>query len=244
MSGIVSQVLQANWQLFRDVNGLAGHHHLLDQLMIFSANDLVVLAPLLLLALWFLVARFSPLLRPLGLAGPEHQPWRRLTQQMALLGCGAVALALALNLMLGHLIYEPRPFVSHPTADHLLIAHPADASFPSDHMAVAFAVATTLLLYLELVVVTWLPGKAQLTLAQAARRTGPVGVAALVAVVALVAAGVIGVARVYVGVHYPGDIAGGAACGFVAASLLTIGRSSLFPLLDRCVALAERLHLA
>ncbi len=71
MTGIISPLLQANWQLFRVVNGQAGHHHLFDQLMVFSASDLIFLAPLLLLGLWCLAARFSPLLRPLGLTGAK-----------------------------------------------------------------------------------------------------------------------------------------------------------------------------
>lgn len=126
--------LRDNWHTFRDINGLADHHPFVDALMVFSANDLILALPLLLLGFWFLFARWSPLMRRAATHGTlQEEAGRRLGQRVALLGCGAVALALAFNVALGHLLYEPRPFVSHPTADHLLISHSADASFPSDH---------------------------------------------------------------------------------------------------------------
>lgn len=248
MSGVISLIQQDNWHLFLEINGMAGRHALLDTLMVMSASDLIFLMPLLLLAFWFAVARFSPVLSVLGLAGPTRLGARRLAQEMALIGCAAVAFALAFNLALAHLVYEPRPFISHPQADHLLMSYSADASFPSDHTAVAFAVATTLCLYLELAVASWVRSVAQSRLGELGDvvmgSRVPLGAPALLAGVALLAAVTIGFARVYVGVHYPGDIAGGAACGFVAASLLVILRPRLEPVLDGIIGLAERLRLA
>ncbi|GAC1627404.1 MAG: hypothetical protein NVS4B11_24670 [Ktedonobacteraceae bacterium] len=54
----------------------------------------------------------------------------------------------------------------------------------------------------------------------------------------------IGIARVYVGVHYPGDIIGGIGCGFVSALLMTAARPFVEPLLKYIIHIAERLHLA
>ena len=54
-------------------------------------------------------------------------------------------IALGINILVGNLLFEPRPFVSYPTLVHKLIAHAADASFPSDHAAVSFAIATVLI---------------------------------------------------------------------------------------------------
>lgn len=244
MNDLSSLILRDNWQLFEDVNGMAGHNSSLDSLMKVSASDLIFLLPLLLVGFWFLFARYSPLLRAMRLGRPGDIAHRRLAQQMALLGCGAVVLALAFNVILGHLLYEPRPFVSHPQADHLLVGHAADASFPSDHTAIAFAIAMTLVLYVFLVVAAWMPGKGKVTLADRVRGLGPLTIPAIIAGVALLAAIVIGFARVYVGVHYPGDIAGGAGCGFLAASILATLRPRLAAILNRVIELAERLRLA
>jgi undecaprenyl-diphosphatase len=62
--------------------------------------------------------------------------------------------------------------------------------------------------------------------------------------VAVGAVATIGIARVYVGVHYPGDIMGGIGCGFVSALLVTVVRPFVEPLLTSIIHIAERLHLA
>jgi undecaprenyl-diphosphatase len=103
----------------------------------------------------------------------------------------AAGLALAANLLISHFWIRPRPFADHPGAVHVLLAHNADASFPSDHAAAGFAVAVVLLRY--------------------HRRLGwaAIGGAALMCF-----------ARVYVGEHYPGDVLAGAAIGTVAGVAL------------------------
>lgn len=62
--------------------------------------------------------------------------------------------------------------------------------------------------------------------------------------IALAAVATIGLARVYVGIHYLGDILGGFLCGFLAALLVTTIRTRVEPVLRRIIQLAERLHLA
>jgi undecaprenyl-diphosphatase len=99
----------------------------------------------------------------------------------------AAALALGANLLISHFWVRPRPFADHPGAVHVLLAHSADASFPSDHAAAGFAVAVVLLRH--------------------HRRLGWAAVAA---------AAVMSFARVYVGDHYPGDVLAGALIGSVA----------------------------
>ncbi len=101
----------------------------------------------------------------------------------------AVCLALAVAFVCGLLITEARPFVTDSDTA-LLIKHAKDNSFPSDHATVASAAAVVAAL-------AW-PRWAWLFL---------VPVAA------------IGVARIFVGVHYPGDIVGGFAIGTLAALL-------------------------
>ncbi len=243
----ISILLRDNWHAFQDINGMAGHQPLLDPVMVFSANDLILLFPLLLLLAWFAFARWSPLATSTnGSSTPLYEYDRRLGQRMTLLGVAAVAIALAFNLTLGHLFYEPRPFVAHPGAVHLLIAHATDASFPSDHEAVAGAVTSILVLYLILTLLSrwrYLRQRRQASF-------GDLGFSGTwlfvigVTIVALGAVTAIGVARVYVGVHYPGDIIGGVVCGFIGALLVTAARPLVAPLLTFTIRIAEHLHLA
>jgi membrane-associated phospholipid phosphatase len=54
----------------------------------------------------------------------------------------------------------------------------------------------------------------------------------------------IGIARVYTGIHSPGDIVAGVLCGFAGGVFAVALRPLLEPLLTLIVRLAERLHLA
>jgi membrane-associated phospholipid phosphatase len=111
------------------------------------------------------------------------------TLAAAVWACAAVLLAVAVNQPIVHAVREARPFTGHP-AVLVLVARSADASFPSDHSVMAGAAAAGLLLV--------------------SRRIG---------LVALVAAVVMAFARVYVGVHYPGDVLAGLVVGAAVAIL-------------------------
>ena len=99
---------------------------------------------------------------------------------------GGAALGLLGNVIVSHLWYRDRPFVAHPAVVHLIVHHSADASFPSDHSAALAGIAVGLGAF-----VWWL---------------GAIGAVWALAV---------GLARVYVGEHYPGDILGGYALGII-----------------------------
>lgn len=112
-----------NWDVTRAINGLAGQVGTLDLLMWLAATDLIfviLLAPLL---WWFL-----PLAASSG-------------KRAALAAIGAVVASQGLNLVIGHLLFVPRPFVAHHVL--LLVQAAHDSSFPSDHATAAFAVAMT-----------------------------------------------------------------------------------------------------
>jgi len=107
-----------------------------------------------------------------------------------ILTVAAVYLADAAAAVLKALVDRPRPFVRYPEPK-ILVPRPHDASFPSGHAATSFAAATILSFAF--------PGAAPAFL----------GLAAAIAY-----------SRVYVGVHYPLDVLGGAALGALVAIAL------------------------
>ena len=122
---------------------------------------------------------------------------------------GGVMLALALiidlifcNGVLKPLFHRVRPFDVNPAVE-LLIARPTDYSFPSGHTAVSFAAAT----------VIW-----------PLNRKWGVAAFALAALIAL--------SRLYLYVHYPSDILGGALAG----ALFGYAAIRLTPVLEKAIA--------
>ncbi|GIG59651.1 undecaprenyl-diphosphatase [Longispora fulva] len=98
----------------------------------------------------------------------------------------ALAVAFVASQVLAQLNGQLRPFQTHHV--HQLIAHDNGVSLPSDHATAAFAIAFGVAVFLN-------------------RRWGAV---------LAVAAAAIGLARVWVGVHYPGDILAAAVIAAVA----------------------------
>ena len=245
---LISTELADNWRAFLDINGLARHNSMLDSVMIFSANDLILLLPLLAALVWLSVARWSPYLRWLraryGDALSERARW--VGQRIAISAALAAAIALGLNILLGKLIYEPRPFVSNPSAVRLLISHAKDASFPSDHEAIAMsiALALTVAMFWLLMAALREPLRGKAAGWSWGRAFGYIAIPAIFALVALASASLIGFARVYDGVHYPHDILGGALCALVGVIISL----TLLPILENLyrpiIRAAEALHLA
>ncbi len=99
--------------------------------------------------------------------------------------------ALLANQIIIQVWTRPRPFVAHPDTVNVLLSHSADPSFPSDHASPAFAIALVLVAF--------------------HRKLGAL---------ALLLAILISYSRVYVGDHYPGDVAAGAVVGAVVAFVL------------------------
>ena len=154
-----------------------------------------------------LFARFSPyvIAALLVLLWFSGQDAKRLRDREAVIHAGAAVL---LGLVVTQLITMAwhRP---RPFLVHhatVLVPRVYDSSFPSNHAMAAFAIATAVILY---------------------DRTIGIALMALAALVAL--------SRVYVGLHYPGDIAAGALIGAVVA----VGLLAARPLLDRAAHLVD-----
>jgi undecaprenyl-diphosphatase len=183
--------------IFMYLNGLPSHVPALGRFAAWVAQAALVLYAPLLLWLWF---------RSRAGAGD-----RRRTVLLAVL---AAVLSLSVNAVLNAAVPRLRPFVMVPA--NVLVPPPHDPSFPSDHAAVAAAIAATLIL----------------------RGDQALGVAAMWG------AAIIGTARVIVGIHYPTDILGGMVVGAGAAAAVSGARRFLEPLLAFLIALARRLRLA
>jgi len=124
----------------------------------------------------------------------------------------SAALALGIAQVITHLWERPRPFVAHPDVAHLFVSHSLDPSFPSDHATAAFAIAVSIFLR--------------------NRRIGAIAIAM---------AAILAVARVAVGVHYPGDVLGGAALGTLCALFFWLPpvRRPLHAFADRLAAVYD-----
>jgi undecaprenyl-diphosphatase len=239
MQSIIQALLSINESLFLAINSPAGHTPPLDALMPLLANDLIFLLPLLLLLLWWI-----PGGKTLATARERSS-----SREVILWGIAAVALALILNVAFGAIIVEPRPFITQ----HIqrLIPHAADDSFPSDHAAVSFAIAGALLLrYWMTLQVHALPAAGSpfssknapaLSHGELSRLRFSCG---LLAIFGLIFAIAVGYARIYVGVHYPLDIVGGAMIGLVSAWLVSLAHKLLQPIALLVERGARLIHLA
>ncbi len=100
----------------------------------------------------------------------------------------SAGIALLVNQVISHLWERARPSDAHAGAHLYFVAPSHDPSFPSDHASASFAIAMAVFLV--------------------SRRVG---------VAFFAAAAAIAIARVLVGLHYPGDIAAGALIGMGSA---------------------------
>jgi undecaprenyl-diphosphatase len=108
----------------------------------------------------------------------------------ALAGLAALVVGLASSEVLKSLVMQPRPFLSLPDV-RLLVSPPSSYSFPSVNATYAFAASSG----------------ASLTARRLLGRLPVWGWGFLALAVA------VSYSRVYVGVHYPGDVLGGAIIG-------------------------------
>jgi undecaprenyl-diphosphatase len=133
--------------------------------------------------------------------------WIRRTRGVALGLTIALAVVAILVFALKMIVGRARPCMGLPNVHALYFTAPTDGSFPSGHAAGSFCFATYL--------------------AMRALQSGWSSRAkiAVTVVLGLFAAGV-SISRVYLGVHYPFDIAGGALLGSVVGALFALRRQA------------------
>lgn len=121
---------------------------------------------------------------------------------LIIMGISGIA-ALLINVVVAKFWFRPRPFVSLPKGEFTqLIPHSVDSSFPSDHTAGSFGFAAGSWKIADL----WVQKSFTIL------------------------AAMVGIARVYVGVHWPTDVIAGAVVGIVSARLVRKYNRLLLPL--------------
>jgi undecaprenyl-diphosphatase len=159
-----------DWRLEHAIYEVSLHHHWVGSLFHGIEQASIPVMVVITAALWFV-----------GRPG-SNRKWKLAC------ACGflSAAIGYVIAFVIHHLYDRPRPYEAHT------IAHPwsssTDASFPSDHTTVSFAIAFAVLAF-----------------------------DSVVGVLFLVIATIIGVGRLFIGAHYPGDVLMGVAIGAVAA---------------------------
>jgi undecaprenyl-diphosphatase len=162
-----------DWRLEKWIYGVSLHHHWVGTLFSDIEKVSIPLMVVMTAALWF----FS---RPGG-----DRKWKLASAS----GFAAAALAYAAAFVIHHAWARPRPYMSHH------ISHPwstaTDASFPSDHATVSFAIAFAVLAF-----------------------------DTVAGVIFLVVAAIIAIGRLFIGAHYPSDVFTGLVIGLLAAGVV------------------------
>lgn len=178
--------------LFRLINNFSGRSEALDFLGVFAASGLIWMM------LFFLVGIFA-----------SRTNFKEQVHDFAtfILAGFATVFAYTTNYLISLVYFRARPFVALTDVHQLIFKETAEKSFPSDHAALAFAIAIAVLL--------------------AHRKWG---------IAFFVVALFVGVGRVFVGVHYPADVLFGAIVGGLWALLLChYGRATVERLLKKKV---------
>lgn len=187
-----------DYDLFKSINGLAGHSGAVDAVMEMFATKGPYIMLALMALLWLL---------------PRPTVPRGLERRLVIYAGISMAIALGLNQILGHTWDRPRPFLAHQVTQLIVASH--DSSFPSDHAAFGFGLALPVLI--------------------ARRGWG---------IILLLGALIMSFARVYVGAHYPGDIAGALVTAAVATAIVWACRGLLEAPVEWLLALLARVGLA
>lgn len=180
----------------------------LNELMIFAAENLIYLVPLSLLALWFMPEKEGTNTAfQMALTLPRVVIKNGKTKSVFIFV--TIVVSLVFSYAMGHLYSHPAPYsVGYET----LIRETPENSFPSQHTTVVFAFAWALLYLHD----RWRDG-----------------------LIAVLFASLVGISRVYVGVHYPIDIVGGIGASLLGFILVYTARSPVVAFASQCIRIEE-----
>lgn len=208
MTAITTSGLPPQYEeLFRSHIG----NPILNEIMLFAAENLVYLIPLVLLYLWFTPEeKRTNSAFQMALAIPQLTAKEGKVKSVFIFVTIVVSLALAYTL--GQLYSHPAPYMAG--YDTLLVEAPEN-SFPSQHTTVVFAFAWSLLYLQDRLRVRF---------------------------VALAFASLVGISRVYVGVHYPIDIIGAIGASLLGFTLVYAARNLVMDFARLCIRIEDRLR--
>ena len=185
-----------DWRLERAIYDVSLHHHWVGSLFHGVEQASIPVMVVLTGLLWF----FSrPALE--ASAGNPPTPGEKVGSPAAARGgdrkwklaCGsgyaAAALGYVIAFVIHHIYDRARPYEAHHFRDPW--SSSTDASFPSDHTSLSFAIAFAVLAF-----------------------------DTTAGVLFLIVAAIIGVGRLFIGAHYPGDVLAGVGVGLVAALIV------------------------
>jgi undecaprenyl-diphosphatase len=172
-----------DWRWEHSIYDVSLHHHWVGSLFHGIEQASIPVMVVITAVLWFLA-------RP-SLEAPSAEPASPGGNRTWKLACGSAYLSAAIAyvaaFVIHHLYDRPRPYEAHPSLPHPW-SSATDASFPSDHTSLSFAIAFAVLMF-----------------------DGVAGA------IFLVVAAIIGVGRLFIGALYPGDVAGGFVLGLIVA---------------------------
>lgn len=174
-----------DYRIFRAINQFAGRFRLFDTIMIIISQKVRYLFLILLIFMWF-----------------RNNSYKKVTLYAGI----SVVVTLFLNCLIKLFYFKPRPFLKFWV--HLLPPSPSkkNSSFPSKHTTLAFAVATSVLLYKR-----------------------------VVGYILFIFAFLAGFSRIWMGQHFPSDIVGSAILGSLTSSIVYITKRVWNPIIDRVI---------
>ncbi len=174
----MQQILNLDYQIFQAINSLSGKWQVLDWFGIFCAKYLIFVVFLIFVIWWIKITKTR---------SSENWP---IEGKRKWLIFGSVTLPAVLSFLVNQLLalikFRGRPFLNLDI--NKLVEPLSEKSFPSDHSAIAFAIAVAVYFHNKKL------GK-----------------------ILLVLAFLIALGRIFGGVHYPIDVIGGAVVGTVLA---------------------------
>lgn len=174
-----------DYRIFRVINQFAGRFRLLDTIMVTISQKVRYLYMIFLIFMWF-----------------RNNFYKKVTLYAGI----SIVITILLTSFIKLFYFKPRPFLKLWV--HLLPPFPSkkNSSFPSKHTTLAFAVATSVVLYKRVM------GSVMFILAFLA-----------------------GFSRIWMGQHFPSDIVGSAFLGSLTSIVVYITKRVWNPFIDRLI---------